>query len=348
MSLLRWLNLTIILISFLSYLSPYVNPETCWQFSLFGIAYPWLLLANILFVITWLMLKKKYFLFSLACIFMGWNHFNNFVGYHLGAPPIPTESIKVMSFNASYIFYSKANGSKLRKLKEAKQKAFFEYFKGGAGIDILCGQELTKFDESILKDGLKLKYFHHFKGTSIYTKYPIKAKGEMDFEASLNSCTWVDLEIGKQRVRVYSIHLQSNKVSSDATKILKLEKLQQKEAWSDIGGMLRKVKKAALKRPEQARRIAKHMAASPHPVILCGDFNDTPQSYSYRILTEQLEDAFQQKGLGLGTTYAGSIPALRIDYILADPRFQILDHQIIKEDFSDHYPVISHLLLRDK
>ena len=346
MSLLRWLNIFIILLSFLSYLSPYVNPETFWQFSLFGIAYPWLLLANLGFLLTWIVLKKKYFLFSLACIIMGWSHFTNFVGLSLSSTTTTNTSFKVMSFNASYLFYTKTNGSKRKKLKEERQKRFFDFFEKETKIDILCGQEFTKYDEALLKKAFQLKYAYHFKGTSIYSRYPIKDKGKIDFPKSLNSCVWADVQIGKQRIRVYSLHLQSNKVSSDATKVLKLEGLQQKETLSDIGGMLKKIKKAALKRPRQARLIVQSMEQCPYPIILCGDFNDTPQSYSYRILTKNLQDAFHKKKFGLGTTYAGSIPALRIDYILADQQFEILDHEIIKKDFSDHYPIISNIAFK--
>jgi endonuclease/exonuclease/phosphatase family metal-dependent hydrolase len=69
-------------------------------------------------------------------------------------------------------------------------------------------------------------------------------------------------------------------------------------------------------RARQAEILREHIAASPHPVIVCGDFNDTPLSYSYRLMSKGLKDSFMEKGWGLGTTYAGALPALRIDYIL--------------------------------
>ncbi|MEM8906288.1 MAG: endonuclease/exonuclease/phosphatase family protein, partial [Bacteroidota bacterium] len=94
-------------------------------------------------------------------------------------------------------------------------------------------------------------------------------------------------------------------------------------------------------RAQQAHLVAEHVRNSPYPVMICGDFNETPLSYVYRILSAPLQDAFKQKGSGLGTTYAGKIPALRIDYILADRRLKILDHQILYKSYSDHYPVRS-------
>ena len=74
-------------------------------------------------------------------------------------------------------------------------------------------------------------------------------------------------------------------------------------------------------------------------VIICGDFNDTPLSYIYRTFAHQRKDSFCEQGIGFGTTYAGNIPALRIDYILTDPIFQIETHEVYRFKVSDHYGV---------
>jgi endonuclease/exonuclease/phosphatase family metal-dependent hydrolase len=76
---------------------------------------------------------------------------------------------------------------------------------------------------------------------------------------------------------------------------------------------------------------------------VCGDFNDTPNSYVYRILSDRLQDSFKEKGLGIGTTFAGSIPLLRIDYILADMQFKINECKVIHNKWSDHYPVVTEM-----
>ena len=77
------------------------------------------------------------------------------------------------------------------------------------------------------------------------------------------------------------------------------------------------------------------------PVIVCGDFNETPQSYVYKTISKDLNDTFREKGSGIGSTYAGKIPALRIDYILSDKKFRVLSNRILKKAYSDHYPVLS-------
>ena len=89
--------------------------------------------------------------------------------------------------------------------------------------------------------------------------------------------------------------------------------------------------------------ILNHISQSPHPVILAGDFNDTPQSFMYnKIKNSGFCDAFQQAGHGLGTTYAGYVPLLRIDYNFAQKNyFRVLKHEVIDARMSDHYPQVS-------
>lgn len=54
-------------------------------------------------------------------------------------------------------------------------------------------------------------------------------------------------------------------------------------------------------------------------------------------------DAYRERGYGIGTTYAGRIPLLRIDYVFADPQLNVSSFEIIKDHFSDHYAVATTL-----
>ena len=96
-------------------------------------------------------------------------------------------------------------------------------------------------------------------------------------------------------------------------------------------------------RAKQAEILTNHIASSPYPVIVCGDFNDIPVSYTYRTLSQNLNDAFEKRGFGFGTTYSGNIPALKIDYILTAKRIKIFNCTILKVPYSDHYPMVSEL-----
>lgn len=210
--------------------------------------------------------------------------------------------------------------------------------------DILCTQETRGKFYPVLAE--KMGYGHKFnlkKGTVILSKYPMEAGGDIPFGKTRNSTLWVDIRVQGQLLRVYNVHLQSNKVTNDAEKVVEEGELNEEKTWLDIGRVLGKVGRATAQRTEQAERLRAHVEACPHPAILCGDLNDTPNSYVYRLLSNGLHDTFSDKGLGLGTTYGGVLPFLRIDYILTDKALHTYTCRHVRGPFSDHFPVVATL-----
>ncbi len=344
--LLRWGNLVTILLTFVSYLSPFINPASFWPLTFFGMAYPWLLLVNILFVLWWLFRKDRYLFFSLACIFLGWNHLTGFIGWQSPDSYDPEKVISILTYNIQ----SGLEYQKIKELKRIGDGPLFDVLHKSRPNSLLCFQEIRRQYLKELSEELKYPHFHVLPKASaaILSPLPFLAKGGKRFQNSANSYLWVDVSIDNQRIRLFNVHLQSNKVSVVTDKVLQEGHLQEKETWRDIRTVISKIKSATQARSRQAKALAQEIAASPYPVIVCGDFNDTPQSFSYHLLRQGLKDTFREKGQGFGTTYAGGIPALRIDYILTDPKFMVLDNQIPKVPFSDHYPVISHITFDKK
>lgn len=336
--LMRWGNVLLILVTFLAYLSPFINPESFSWINIVGTAYPWLLLANVIFVVLWLVLKNRYALFSIACILLGWNHLTGFIGVNVSSGNLTEKTFRVVTFNTSGLKFLAAKDT-LKHLQNIKD--FVNTLHQEGNIDILCLQEVGAHKAQLAVKKLGFKYQHRipYKGTSILSQHPIVKTGDITFTTRTNSCVWADIKVKGKTVRVYNTHFKSNQVSTTAERILTEGEIQEKETWSDIKGVFGKFRYTSVIRAQQARKVKAHMEQSPHPVVLCGDFNETAQSYIYNMLSENLLDSFRQKGFGLGTTYSGSIPALRIDFILSDPRIRILDCQIFKEAFSDHYPV---------
>ena len=110
--------------------------------------------------------------------------------------------------------------------------------------------------------------------------------------------------------------------------------------------IVKKLRQAYLVRGEQARSVRDALEKSPYPSVLCGDFNDVPNSYTYFQIRGAMQDAFISRGAGIGRTYASISPTLRIDYILADPQFKVVQCKKVELSYSDHYPVIADLVLR--
>ncbi|MDO9612922.1 MAG: endonuclease/exonuclease/phosphatase family protein, partial [Bacteroidota bacterium] len=100
-----------------------------------------------------------------------------------------------------------------------------------------------------------------------------------------------------------------------------------------------KFKDALIKRAEQAATLRQSISESPYPVIVCGDFNDTPVSFTYRTVKGDLKDSFTQSGKGTANTYNGKLPSFRIDYILYSPNFTSFNFKVSNLNHSDHFPI---------
>ena len=111
--------------------------------------------------------------------------------------------------------------------------------------------------------------------------------------------------------------------------------------------VLYKLKQAYKKRSQQAEILAGKIKQSPYPVIVCGDMNDVPNSYTYFTVKGDLQDAFLKKGGGLGRTFRYISPTLRIDYILADKKLEVTNFCKIKVPYSDHYPIIADIAFKE-
>ena len=111
--------------------------------------------------------------------------------------------------------------------------------------------------------------------------------------------------------------------------------------------IIRNLKNSALERQKQVEILTAHVAQSPYPVIICGDFNDPPASYSYRRVRGNLKDAFVEAGSGRSATYKiGKIASLRIDNIMYSDFFRAYNYSSPRVYISDHFPVICRLVKR--
>lgn len=225
--------------------------------------------------------------------------------------------------------------------------------------DILCIQEFYTSEEKgdynnkdSVKQLLKLPYQHveftetlrgfdHW-GIATFSKFPIVNQGKLVFKTrSNNICIFSDIVINNDTIRVYNVHLQSIGFSRNDSKFIQ-DVISDKDANDELENsknILRRIKRAFTKRTKQVEMIKTHMKTCRYKIILCGDFNDTPASYTYEALSKNLNDAFIEKGKGFGRTYAGKWPQFRIDYILHDKKLECKKYSRSDETFTDHYPI---------
>ncbi len=336
--LMLWGNIGVIIMTLFAYIAPHVNPNYTWVLSFFGVFYPVLILFNFLFITYWVFRKWALIWPSLVCLLLGYNQFFGFIAFNAPKGDTEKDNISIVNYNISNALFAYDKDKGEKSLKRGAMVSFLQEFDD---VDIFCFQEVGDYGMEVLKKAFDKDYNFHAKnkGAVIVSKFPIIKKGEIDFGTRTNSCLWADIKTPYDTIRVYSYHLQSNQISRDAEKLANQTDLDQKQAWYDIRGMLSKFKNKHIKRVKQSGLITANVEKCPHKVILAGDLNDPPQSYTYQVFSKLGKDAFRTAGTGVGTTYNGVIPLLRIDYCFVDPTLDIHSCKIIKEGYSDHFPV---------
>lgn len=303
---------------------------------MFGLVYPVLLIVNLLLVIFWMFVEFKYLFLSLIAILIGWVHLQGFINF--SNPDRGKSDLSIISYNVGFGYPLRIGSTALREKNKEKLSNFFESNKD---VDVFCLQESSQFSRDVLKSNFPEFHPHEIerRGTFIYSKYPIIRHGEISFGTITNSCLWADIKLDNDTIRIYNMHLQSNKVSKDAVKVIDNVNLQEKKTWVGIKQILKKYISASKVRAKQSQMVSEHASKSLHPTIICGDGNDPPTSFTYSRLCGGYQDSFTKAGSGIGTTYGGKLPMLRIDYIFVDNQFDVNSFDILKEKFSDHYPV---------
>ena len=363
---IRRLNLFVVFLTGVAYAAPYVNPNEFWLPMMMGLAFPWLLLANLIFIGLWGVSRMKYWWYSAVCILVGWTHVSAIYGTTfwgnsnqeglgtklenrsndtIGTKKSSPSRLRIMTYNISSLMlerYSfKADG--YRDL----DSFFFR-----ENPDVLCLQEFASedrvFDNQVKKSAFLQTYPYKTRvgknAVAIFSKFPVDSTDWLPINKNGgNGCTFVDIvpspiDFPQQKIRIYTVHLQSNEVSGMADKIAQQGDLESKSTWMTMMRMIMRVRKASKQRVKEVEQIEAHVKTSPYPSVVCGDFNEVPVSYAYHHLSRERVDAFRAKGRGSGTTYLGNIPFLKIDYILADKRLAVLNSMIYKVPYSDHYP----------
>ena len=338
----------------LSYLAVHISPEKFALPAFFGLAYPYLLLINILLTLTWTVLLRYEALISVIVICVGFTHLSNYIKIvkHNGNKE---GTFKVMSYNLMLF-------NNLKEHNPSSEKSVVQFLKSRQP-DIICLQEFYVYGDPDQKDSAILKglggtYHSHMKlirsgknrhyGIVTYSKFPIVAKGEVIHPRSSSLTIFTDILIGKDTFRIFNNHLQSFRLKKMERSFLEEMASQQydKEALGEMKDLSVSLKRGFIRRARQAEVLKTQINRSQYPVIVAGDFNDTPVSYSYRKIRDGLNDAFVNSGYGAGFTYKGNYPANRIDYILYDNSLESKYFEIIKVRFSDHYPVLAYLKKR--
>ena len=351
------LNALVGILLLLSAYSATIDPVDVVYPAFLGLAYPFILFANVLFLIFWLVIKKKLMLVSVIAIVLSFPALSNFIQFNFHSSD--DDAIKVMSYNVR--LFDLYNWS---ENKSTRDKIFDQLV--GQDADIYCFQEFYHTDQKgkfetrdtiltfLNAKHYKEAYTHKMRGSqyfgiATFSRYPIVNSGKIIFENDINNiCLYTDVKIKEDTVRVYNLHIASIRFGYDDYKFVENidTKSQAKEISHGAIHIYGLLASAFEKRSVQAKKIIEHVVQSPHPVILCGDFNDSPNSYCYQQFSGVLKDSFKEAGNGIGSTYIGAFPSFRIDYIFHSDDFEAVNYYTLPNKFSDHHAIVSEIIVK--
>jgi endonuclease/exonuclease/phosphatase family metal-dependent hydrolase len=350
---------------FISLSASYISPNKIWFLPFWGLLLPAFVFINLIFVLMWIVRKRYFAVVSLLAIGICLPQL-----FKLGATNIfkrtnhpSSDAIKVMSYNVrdfDLYNWSENINSKEKIFQTIREKS----------PDVICFQEFyndTTKEFNTVKQLKELGYKYYFFtrelvlrntdewGIALFSKLPIREHGNIMKQAFKTGYgkkpfkgLYADIAFGDTVIRFVNVHLQSIYFGAQDYETIEEFRSTQNLDEHGVRSIVRKLKEAFKRRALQADTLSIFLKEQTKPVILCGDFNDLPNSYVANKTSKNMKDAFLDYGFGIGHTYNGKIPFLRIDRILTSPSFDITYFKVIPNKISDHFPIYMECTLSSK
>lgn len=360
------LNVVIAGLFLIACANAWLHPSKWWFFSLLGLGFPVLLILLFCFLVFWLMLRSKWAVLSALTLLLGLGNIRVFLGFHFATSfkkDKPDGALRLLTWNVHWF----DEHNKKEKDHKDYRKNMIAFIKE-QNADILCFQEFLELGKSFAYSNtnaiIQLNYPYYYRvidygqgsrgrfqaGVAIFSRFPIVDTLRMLYPDPANlraaeSLIAVDVLVNGKRIRVYTTHLQSVLFQKNDYRNLEIIKSADDSMVTASRSIIKKLRLGYTFRGFQADLVRNKLDSCPYPEIVCGDFNDVPNSYTYFHIKGNRQDVFVKKGFGIGRSFTAISPTLRIDYILADKAFDVLQYNRSLVPWSDHYPVVADLKL---
>ena len=342
--------ITMLLVGFSDRLNPADHP----LLSTAGMAFPFFLLVNMAFLFFWLIFKWRMIWIPVVGFVCAYVPISIYMPIN-GKQEIPEGALKLVSYNVCTYGgnYKYENGFETVLKYLVEQKA-----------DIVCVQEdVDTWRRYVFREYQKHWAYNDtmviannpqsFNALGIHTRFPIIKRERIPYASVANGSAAWWLKVDGDTLIVVNNHFESCHLSSDDRaqyrQIIKGE-LPRDSMQSESKLLLIKLAEANAARSGQIRTVLRYVEEhSQYPIIVCGDFNDSPISYSRHTMGERLTDCFKETGRGIGLSYNQKAFSLRIDHIFCSQQLQPYNCKVDdKMDASDHYPILCWLKMMGK
>lgn len=356
--LLLTLNVVAIAFLWLACLAWVIPPAKFTGFAYLGLGFAFILTFNVAFLLVWLILRKwRYAMFSFIALLICIKPILCLVPINFSKKEAPLDSIKILSYNVmAFSWFEEGN-------RTAQDNDILNYIEQ-SGADIVCLQEYLALSKKKNRDELsirgKLKEYPYYSfvnlrdkrrgylyGLACFSKYPILSTEQIQIESEDNGSVLYKIQVKDKVLAVVNNHLESNRLTTkDKELYVELLRDTNRQTLDDFAHNMRsRLGSAYAKRSPQADAISEKIKGlDSDGIVVCGDFNDTPISYTYhKIKGDLLTDSYVETGFGPGITYHENYFWFRIDFILHSKNMEAYQCTVDKIKYSDHYPIWTYL-----
>lgn len=314
-----------------------------------GMVFPFFLVANLIMLMLWFMISWRRSWIPLAGFLAAFPAIRIYFPLHFESE-LPQDCIKVLSYNVC--------GYAFPDVDEPPQKAIYDFLRK-QDADIVCLQEdmiqdnskvinysaLYPYNDTVHVSNPRLPLIN---SVGVHSRYPILRSERIDCDSRANGAAAFYLLVGHDTILLINSHLESTHLeASDRQRYHDMINgtMNREDAQAETRMLLGKLSVAMMKRAQQAEAVHHYIQShSRYPVIVCGDFNDSPISYARRIVASGLTDCYVETGRGLGISYNQKGFYFRIDQLMCSRHFEPFNcHVDDKINASDHYPIIGWL-----
>lgn len=326
-----------------AHISGHINPEKSMFSAYLSLGKPFLVIVNALMLLYWICRWKRWAFISLIALSVNFQYITAMWNPFGGTEENANHPLKIITYN-THAFGGEITGFSAKE---------FADMANAEDVDIICFQEyrgngdFTNEDLCITYSKF-LPYYYIPEGRSmaIFSRYPIQQSQVIEFPGTNNCAIWSDVNIEGKTIRVFNVHMQTTSFDRMRSKAAQAHAAENEEGQRQIYiNYSDNLEANIIERSRQARLVKGIVSATEYPVILCGDLNDTPGTYTYEMLKGELKDGFQTAGKGFASTYKGLNNLLRIDYIFHSPNIKGVKYETINFEMSDHNPVLMTLNL---
>ncbi len=313
----------------LSLFVPYISVKKAPIVAFFSLGIPILVFVNLIFLLFWLLRRRKQGFFSLVVVLISYFSLGSFFMFRFSETTMEESDLRIMTFNVRG-FNKNQHIENPNLVEEITDLITTE------NPDIICFQEFNFRNRDDFK-AYTYRYLEYIKNKgkvtlAIYSKYPILKEGLVNFPDSPNNAAFADILYKKDTLRIYNLHLESLRIIPDKNALAKEQSSK----------LFKRVSQSFEKQQEQAAIIKAHRETVAYKTIVAGDFNGTEYSNVYKTIKgDDLKDSFKEKGTGYGRTYNFTYYPVRIDFILADEAMRVVAHKNYDVKLSDHFPVMA-------